>query len=67
MHPIPPNDSSSKEMTQNEFFNQHLNVDVCHPSVLDVLTLTNVTDESIHKGNYSNQLNAMQRHVHSDY
>ena len=67
MHPIPPHDSSSKERSKNTFFNQNLNEDICHPSALDVRTLTNVTDESIRKVNYSNQLNAVQRHVHSDY
>ena len=54
MHPIPPHDSSSKERSKNTFFNQNLNEDICHPSALDVRTLTNVTDESIRKVNYSN-------------
>ena len=64
---IPPHDSSSKERSQNNFFNQHLNVYICHPSELDFRTLTNITDESIRKGNYSNQINTAQCHVHYDY
>ena len=42
-------------------------MDVCHPSALDARTLTNVTDESIRKDDCSNQMSAVQRHVHSEY
>ena len=42
-------------------------MDVRHPSALDTRTITNVTNETIRKGNYSNQINAVQLHACSDY